>query len=168
MALNPAEIAKATALYWNVVESAARLGSTTYELWQGLRDVAAAAGQPGVGVSIGAISHLRGQAGAIVRAAAEFEAARPGDAITANMVGTWPTARPLDVRNLSPQTLVRGTRTFIEGGVQQSSFFTFRYGSLAGMTVSEITSLVSGDAAVLTEAHDQTHEGIGAFQIIAM
>lgn len=168
MAVSDAEIRKATALYWNVAESAARLGSTTYELWLGLRSAAAEAGLEKVGVSIGAISRLRGQAGGIVRAAGEYEAASRDQAVTPAMVGLWPTARPIEVRNTSPETLVRGTRSYTEGGVTLTSRFTFKYGSLVGLSVGEVADLVERDALTLAEGHDQAAAGIGAFEIIAM
>src|SRR6266536_4150982 len=161
MAVSDAEIRKATALYWKVAEAAARLGSTTYELWQGLRSAQEAAGLPSIGVSVGAISRLRGQAGAIVRAASEYEAARRDQAVTPSMVGLWPTARPIEVRNTSPETLVRGTRSYVEGGVTLTSHFTFKYGSLIGLSVGEVADLVATDADTLADGHDQQAAGIG-------
>jgi hypothetical protein len=159
---------RATALYWNVAEAAARLGSTTYELWAGLRSAAQAAGLPSVGVSVGAISRLRGQAGAIVRAAETFDAAEGSAPIIGAMIAPWPVGRSEPARSISPETMVRGTRTYLEGGVALSSRFTFKYGSLDGYTKDDLLALVAADAAGLADSHDQTALDIGSFEIISM
>lgn len=168
MAISDADMRKATALYWNVAEAAARLGSTTYELWVGLRTVMEQQGLESVGVPFGAISRLRGQAGAIVRASQEFAAASRDQQVTPEMVGLWTTARDLATRNLSPETMIRGTRTYVDGGVQVTSRFTFKYGQLVGRTAGDVIDLVTADAQSLTDQHEQTFLGIGSFEIIAM
>lgn len=166
MDLTPGQI-KAL-VYWGVIESAVTKRASTADLWDAIREAAAAAGRPSVGVSASDISRLRGIAASQRNTAENLDRARPGDVITSSMIAQDIAARPLQDQILAPSWIVRFEHDVtIDGQLQTFWRSSVIDGSLPP-TKGQLRSQIEADASAMADDYGVTHIGVGRMQITAV
>jgi hypothetical protein len=94
--------------YWGAILSSAQQGLKVSDMWNAIRDAQQQYGLDRPGVTGPDVMVLRGYANRLVNGAAAFEAAAPGDTITADMMGVGPyTQNDLNGIALNPTYQVR-------------------------------------------------------------
>lgn len=78
--------------WFESIWSASQQGATTAEVWQALREAAEATGSSLEGLTIQDVNEMRAMAGGLNAAMANLERADPGDVITSDMIGRFPSA----------------------------------------------------------------------------
>ena len=161
--------------YWGNIQSAVSQRAGTAELWDAVRQAAAAEGVVLRGVSATDMSGLRGLAATQRNASANLLRAGPGEVITGLMISQDLSSRDLVAQALAPSWIVRFEQDLNVSGelltVWRSSVFE---GSLP-LTINDLRNTLDTDAEQLlaassggVDATTATHLGVGQIQISAV
>lgn len=153
--------------YWGVIEQATRDRLGTAEVWQAIREQAAAAGLDSPGITAQDVSRLRGLAGGVRATATRLENAEPEWGIDGGMIANAPWARPLSERNTLPLFQVRFEHTVQNNGQTTTEWRTVMFRNTLPTTVGELTEALEQDAEQMADDYGYTHVGIGSFSILA-
>lgn len=153
--------------YWGVIEQATRDRLGTAEIWQAIREQAAASGLDSPGVTAQDVSRLRGLAGNVRATSARLENADTGYALDSTMIARAPWARPLAERNTLPLYQVRFEHTTENNGETTTEWRTVMFRNTLPTTVGELIDALQQDAEQMADDYGYTHVGIGSFSILA-
>lgn len=164
--LSPA-VQKALA-YWGVIELAAEARATTADMWSWIRDAAEELGKASPGVTVQAVSYLRGVAGQIQERARLFDALADSRRVTGRYVSTPPWARALAAQRALPMFQVRYRHTFLNQGVEQTEWRTSMFQGRVNHTAGQLRQLIDLDAENMARKYGMEHVGVSDLQVMAI
>lgn len=154
--------------YWGNIQQAVSLRASTADLWTAVRDAATREGVALTGVSAADMSVLRGLAGGQRNALETFGQSRTDAAITARMIATDISARPVQDQLLAPRWIVRFQHDVTVDGELQTFWRSSIFEGSLPATTGDLRSAVESDAVALADDYGTTHAGVGAIQISAV
>lgn len=150
---------KALALYGPIIQSAATYHLPTADLWSAIHDAAAAEGLASPGVTVQAVSSLRGIFGGVARAAETLQRADPSASLDAGMIGQAPWSPSRDVQNASPAFLATFQVSRVVDGVQTVDWAAVRIPGRLPATVGELQDQLAAEAEAMTLEEGGTFYG---------
>lgn len=154
--------------YWGVIEYAANNRFTTADLWNALRDEAERLGLSSPGVTVRGVAQLYGLAVANQSAARRLERQRDQFAVTANLIGHYPTERPLTEQNALGMWQVRFQHTTLTETGEFTEWRTVMFRGALPATVGDLRDAVEADANELAADYGTEHVGIDSLQVLAL
>jgi hypothetical protein len=162
---DPFSVTPAQASLYGSIMLSARLHATTAEVWQGIREAAAATGQAIPAGMFDAVNLMRSRAVGVVRGSEALAGAAPGDAITGSMIGQQLYARGAAAMALSPAYHVRFEVAVTAGGQTRTGWYNLEYTGNLPATVGGLMSDISAYATGLGDTYGSAMGGIGTVQI---
>jgi len=154
--------------YWGTIVSAVNQRVSTAELWNMVRDVATREGVELKGVGAIDMGRLRSIAAGQRTAAENLGAARPGQVITGQMIGTDLSARSSQLQAMAPSWIVRFEHDVIVSGELTTVWRSSTFDGSLPPTIDDLRSAIEADAEAMAEDYDVSHAGIGRLQISAV
>lgn len=154
--------------YFGVVEAGTIAGENTAQIWQRIRDAAAAQGLSSPGITIQQVNQLRASANLIKAATGRLGKGYGPSPIEGSMIGEAPWARPLNQRQATQMWQARFEHTFIEGGEQSTHWRTVTFTNELPGSVEEFNQAIFDDAAGMADAYGIEHVGIGSISLLAV
>ena len=154
--------------WWGPIVGAVSERVQTAELWQRVRDAAAAEGVELRGVSAIDMGGMRSIAASQQRSMDAVGRLGMDQAITAEVIGRDISSRDLGAQSLAPSWIVRFEHDVTREGelftLWRSSVFE---GSLPP-TKRDLLDVIEGDAQALADDYNETHLGVGRISIVAV
>jgi hypothetical protein len=154
--------------YWGPIEHGTLAGENTAQIWQRIRDQAAALGYDTPGVGARDIAYLRSQAVGIRTARDQLERAGEQDLITGEMIGSVPWSRGLASQNVVPKWQVRFEHNIVVDGRETTVWRTSMFTGSIPRSRRELETDLNADAANLAREYEVGNAGIGAYHILAV
>lgn len=159
---------KRALLFYGPIEAGVRGRESTAQIWQRVRDHAAALGLDRAGVGAAAVSKLRGIAGG-QRSAMERLVAAPDEyAMDASMIGRQPWSRGLQAQQAVGMWQARFELHTIQDGELVTEWKTTMFTHSMPQTKAELRAALHADGQGIARDYELEFAGIGAFDIAAV
>lgn len=158
-------LSKVIARYGGAIQAAAGNHLSTADVWQAIRDSAAAQGLETLGVSATDVSRARGIYGGMIRAADTLASAERDAPIDSSMIGQAPWSPPLDVQAAAPEWLATFKLSGIRDGEPVEEWHSVYLGSDLPETVGDLWDLLGDEADIMADHYHVAKASISAPQL---
>lgn len=155
--------------FWGATQGAVANRGSTADVWAAINAAAAANGMASPDLSLGDFNRLRSMAAGVRNSSEAFGRGQIGSAITSDMIGTPPWARPLGEQNALQMTQVTFLHTTTDGaGNLFNDYRSVMFTGPLPATKAELLDQLNEDSQALADKYDSAHVAIDNIALLGV